>query len=185
MCRVVFGREGEITEKTPLPDVGQLSLRARAAYGLTLFEGYCRARGLEHMEIVAFEDHLWRFVGTVDEPNAFDCWLEAEPPLIEAGLGYEYPAGFEAFLASRGVPEREFRQALQATTEIIYGSLYAAADEVGSQIDLIHLWRVAETVGVRCPDLSRFNGSRWADRGGWGVLPRPEELAQWRRGEHG
>jgi hypothetical protein len=183
--RVVVEREEAVGKKTPFPDVSQLSLRARAAFGLTMFEGYCRARGLEHPQIGAFKDHLWRFVGTVDDGDAFDRWLEGEPPLVDAGQGYEYPAEFETFLAARGVPKREFRRALRGTTEVLYGSLYAAADDFGSRRNLQELWAVAEPLGVHCPEPGRFNGSRWADRGGWGVTPSPEMLAQWRRGEQG
>lgn len=173
-------------KNTPFPAVSSLSLRARAAVALTIFEDYRRARGLEHPEIEAFKDHLWWYVSTaVDDNSSFEGWRSGGPPLVEVGLGDEYPAGFETFLASRGVPEGEFRQALSGTTEVLYGSFYGAADDAGSRRDLRELWAVAEPLGVPCPDPNRFNGSQWADRGGWGLLPSPEVLARWRQGEQG
>ena len=140
---------------------------------------------LEHPEIEAFKDHLWWFVGTAVDEDSFDGWLEREPPLVEVGLGDDYPDGFETLLASRVVPEGEFRRVLSSTTEVLYGSFYGAADDAGSRRDLKDLWAVAEPLGVPCPDPDRFDGSRWADGGGWGLSPSPQVLARWRRGEQG
>ncbi len=164
----------------PIPDISPLSLRARLAIALRLFAGYCEGRGLRHPEVAAYLDYLWWFVGLSGSTEAFGEWSGAEVPLVGAGLGYEYPPGFEAFLAARGVPETEFRRAVCAATEVLYGSLYGAADEPGSRRFVGELAALVAPHGVPFPDLAPFAGSRWADGHGWGRLVGPEELASWR-----
>jgi hypothetical protein len=159
--------------------VTELSIRGRLAVALHLFADYCERRGLDHPAIPAFADYLWRFIG-LQNPEAFGIWESERPPLVDAGLGWEYPPGFEELLASRGVPEREFRSTLCHTTEVLYGSMYGAADAHGS---LQNLGKLADTVtqfGVSWPDVQRFAGSRWSDRWGWGEPLSPEDLAGWR-----
>jgi hypothetical protein len=157
-----------------------LSLQARLSIALRLFAGYCDRRGLAHPEVAAYINSLWGFIRLPGSTEAFVAWESSQPPLVDAGLGYEYPPGFEAFLESRGVPEREFRHALCCTTEILYGSMYAAADEPGSRRFLSELVEVVIPYGVVFPDTRPFAGSRWSERSGWGARPGPEELAAWR-----
>lgn len=161
-------------------DVTALSLRARLALALRLFAGYCELRGLHHPEVAAYLDYLWRFIGMPGSSEAFGRWTADEPPLVGAGLGWEYPPGFVGLLADCGVPEREFRRVLGYTTEILFGSLYGAADEAGSRRFLTELANVVAPLGVRFPDTEPFAGSRWSDGGGWGAVPSVEELGVWR-----
>ncbi len=147
-----------------MPDITNLSLHARLAIALRLFAGYCERRGLAHPEIVGYLEYLWRFIGLPGTPEAFGQWEAGWPPLIETGLGWDYPPGFESLLASRGVPEREFRQAVCCTTEVLYGSLYGAADESGSRRFVGELAALVDPLGVTFPDLRPFSGSRWSDR---------------------
>jgi hypothetical protein len=163
-----------------MPDITALSLSARLAIALRLFAGYCERRGLAHPEITAYLDHLWRFLGLPETGEGFLAWEADRPPLIEAGLGYEYPPGFEAFLGARGVPEREFRQVVCYTTEVLYSSMYGASDEPGSRRFVGELAALVGPLGVAFPDLRPFAGSRWSDRQGWGAPPTTEELAAWR-----
>jgi hypothetical protein len=123
---------------------------------------------------------MWRFLAVGNAGEGFDEWVSGETPLVAAGLGYEYPRGFEEFLADRGVTEREFRRALCCTTEVLYGSIYAAADEPGLRQFLGQLAELATLFGVVHPDTRPFIGSRWSDRHGWGARPTLEEFACWR-----
>ena len=163
-----------------MPDITALSLRARLAIALRLFAGYCERRELDHPEVVAYLDYLWRFVGVGGSTEAFGQWTADEPPLVGTGLGWEYPPGFEAFLAARGVPNQEFRQAVCCTTEVLYGSIYAAADELGSRCHVSQLATLVNPLGVAIPDTRPFLKSRWNDGHGWGSIPSAEELAAWR-----
>lgn len=165
---------------TSISDISALSLRARLALALRLFAGYCDRRGLVHPEISAYLDHLWRFLAVGNAGEGFEEWISDRTPLLFAGLGDEYPPDFEAFLAARTVSEREFRQALGCTTEVLYGSMYAAADEPGSREFLGELAKLVAAFGVEFPDTRPFLGSRWSDGHGWGAQPTPEELITWR-----
>jgi hypothetical protein len=134
---------------------------------------------LDNAEVVAYLDYMWRFL-VVEAGVGFDEWVSSEPALMSAGLGDDFAPDFEAFLAARGVPEAEFRQALCCTTEVLYGSMYAAADEQGSRLFLTELAELAAPFGVALPHMRPFVGSRWSDGHGWGACPSPEELAAWR-----
>jgi hypothetical protein len=147
-----------------------------------LFRGYCERRGLKHPEIDRFVDHLWKFIELQPGTDAFKHWIENEPPLTFAGLGERYPEGFADVLRRCGVQEAEFRRVLSCTTEILYHSMYGAADEAASRQFLLQLARTAERLGVVWPDMSCFTGSRWSDFHGWGRPPSAEELIDWRRG---
>jgi hypothetical protein len=137
-------------------------------------------RGLDHPDVTAYLDYLWSFIGLSTSPEAFGEWEASQPLLVETGLGYGYPAGLEELLTTRCVPEREFRQALGLTTEVLYTSLYAATNEPRSKRFLSELAGLVSTFGVVFPDILPFAESRWLDAHGWGVRPSPEELAVWR-----
>ena len=106
--------------------------------------------------------------------------MEREPPLTHAGLGDPCPPDFDDALAAAGVPADEFRRALGCCTEVLYTSMYGAADEERSRHYLYELSRIAAPLGVAWPDLRRFAASRWADGHGWGERPSAAEVAAWR-----
>ena len=112
--------------------------------------------------------------------EAFGEWQEDEPPLIGAGLGWEFPPDFQELLVRRGVAESEFRRVLCTTTEILFGSLFGAADEAGSRLDLNELTDVVRAYDVEWPPLSIFWTSQWSDGSGWGNIPTANEMASWR-----
>jgi hypothetical protein len=157
-----------------------LSLRARLGIALDLFHRYCARRGLAHPEIDRYLDYLWEFIGFYGDPEPFRHWLDREPALVQAGLQDVLPPGVIAVSEAAGVPEAEFRQALESCTEVLYTSLFAAANEALSRSFLLKLAHAVNPHGIWLPDLRRFAGSRWADDSGWGHRPTPEELARWR-----
>ena len=159
-----------------------LSLTARLGVGLHLFTGYCRCRNIDHPEVGQFVEHMWAFVALPGGGVGFDEWQSATPELVEAGLGSEWPEGFAAHLAVRGVAEPEFRSALTHCTEVLYSSLFGAADNSGSLRELAGLATVALPTGAAWPDLSAFAASPWAC-GGWGGRLDAEVLTRWRAAE--
>jgi len=154
-----------------------LSLTARLGVALHLFAGYCRRRGLDHPEIGRYIEHMWRFAA-LPAGVGLKEWESEAPALVHAGLGCEYPEGFAACLAAAGVAWPEFRGALTHATEVLYGSLYGAADDAGSLRELKGLAAIALAAGARWPELSAFSESRWVG-GGWGGRLTPEQLARW------
>jgi hypothetical protein len=112
--------------------------------------------------------------------SKFELWVKGEPPLTHVGLGGEFPPNFDLVLIAAGVSAPEFRQILASTTEVLYSSMYAAADEKGSSRYLSELAKVAESVGVEWPDLNCFFSSKWSDCHGWGNRLSQEEIARWK-----
>jgi hypothetical protein len=155
-------------------------LTARLGVALHLFAGYCRCRGLDHSEIGRYIEYMWAFVALPGGGVGFDEWEFSRPDLVDAGLGYDdWPAGLSEHLAHQGVAEAEFRAALMHCTEVLYSSLWAAADNAGSLRDVAGLADIALPAGAAWPDLSAFAASPWVG-GGWGGRLSAEELARWR-----
>jgi hypothetical protein len=160
-----------------------LSLCARIAIAPHLFRTYCNRSDLDHPEIDLFVEHLWEFISL--PAGGFESWVKREPPLTDAGLGDDFPQGFDSVLAVAGVSGEEFTQVLACTTEVLYSSMYAAADEEGSRRYLSELASIAESVGVEWPDMTCFADFKWSDCHGWGQRPSDQELAGWRRAGRG
>jgi hypothetical protein len=146
---------------------------------LHLFSAYCRCRRLDHPEISKYIEHMWGFMALRDDVEGFEKWEFGRPDLVDAGLGYDLPTGLEAHLAAHGVPESEFRSALMYATEVLYSSLWGAADDKGSLRYIETLASIALAAGATWPDLSAFAYSRWVD-GAWGGRLSAEQLARWR-----
>lgn len=159
----------------------RLSLRARIAIALHLFRGYCNRHSLDDPEIDRFLEHLWEFIALPVDGSEFEPWRKREPPLTYVGLGDDSPSDFDSVLRMAGVSAGEFRQVLAFTTEVLYSSMYAAADEEGSRRYLSELARVAESIAAEWPDMTCFAGSKWTDGHGWGKPPSEQELAEWRQ----
>jgi hypothetical protein len=164
--------EGDIQHIRPL------SLCARIAIALHLFRGYCNQIGLNHPEIDRFVEHLWEFIAL--PPDGFDSWEKRQPSLTFVGLGDDFEVDFRSVLISAGVSVASFRRALSCTTEVLYTSMYAAANEYDSRSFLLELAIIVEAVGVQWPDMKCFANSDWADGHGWGNRPTEKELAEWR-----
>lgn len=122
---------------------------------------------------------MWAFAALPGGGVGFEEWEWGRPDLVNTGLGWEWPEGFAGYLAARGVAESEFRCALMHCTEVLYSSLWGAADDAGSLRDVAELATIALQVGAAWPDLSVFATSPWVG-GGWGGWPTAEELARWR-----
>jgi hypothetical protein len=158
-----------------------LSLSARLGLALRLFASYCRQRGLSrHPEITAYINYMWEFLALPGAGVGFNEWVNAEPVLVSTGVGSSYLPDFESFLATKGASESEFRLALECTTEVLYGSLYGAANEPESWQYFCQLCEQVAPLGISLPDTQPFMGSLWSDGHGWGKKATPEELIAWR-----
>jgi len=161
-------------------NITSLSLSARIAIALHLFRGYCARRALTHPEIDRFVEHLWEFIGLQAGRDVFDNWVKNTPPLTGAGLGDPFPPGFDDVLMAAEVSESEFRSALSNTTEVLYFSMYGAADEEASRRFLVDLAALTQTLGVVWPDMSCFANSLWSECHGWGKRLSAKDLEDWR-----
>lgn len=126
---------------------------------------------------------MWAFLALPGGGVGFETWEFGRTKLVAAGLGCDYPEGFAAYLAARGIADSEFRCLLMHTTEVLYGSLFGAADNQGSLQDLAGLAASALAAGAEWPELRVFADSQWIGDG-WGGRPNPEQLLRWRSAEH-
>ncbi len=90
------------------------------------------------------------------------------------------PGDVSIALVERNVNELEFRALVEATVEIIWGSLYAACDNEESLGYLQQVLSICQGRGVAPPPLAVFAESRFADQHGWGTTPTGPQLERWR-----
>lgn len=162
-------------------EYSRLSLNARLAVALHCFENYCRVHGLRSSAIDAFLDYMWEHP-CIASPNEFTAWERARIPLVSVGLGDPFPPDVEQVLQQAGVSPKEFRELLENTVEIVFGSFYGAADDQGSIRHLEAVLSIATASAIVPPSAAMFAQSLFADRHGWGQqLSRPLRDA-WRHG---
>ncbi len=157
----------------------ELSLTARLAVALIVFQRYCSANGLQSPAITAFCDYLWKWpLVYAAGADQFTPWERARTELVEVGLGNPLGAELQALLAARNIDEGAFREVVQGVVEILWGSFWGAAD---GPFSLRMLRNVIERSGVvEMPVLAPFRNSRFQDGGGWGERMLPADLALWR-----
>jgi hypothetical protein len=71
-------------------------------------------------------DHLWAWT-TVDY-TTFGAWYDSRPDLVDVGLGDPLPEGLANAFERAGIRPSDGYRLLQALTEVIYGSMFAAVD---------------------------------------------------------
>ncbi len=157
-------------------DYRALSLRARFAVALRAVEGFCAAKSLAGPQFTAFFDHLWELPAV----DSFPDWESHHDDLLAFGLGDPLPLDVAPSLRSASVPEDVFRQLIEHTVEVIYGSAYGASDDAGSLHELAEVLRICQAAGVPAPPARLFAGSLFADRHGWGVRLSPQQRDHWR-----
>jgi hypothetical protein len=155
-----------------------LSLSARLAVALHCFHRYCQVRGLTGPDIDAFLEHMWQF--PCISGHARVRWERERPVLVDVGLGDRAPPALVERLARARVAPREFRALLASTVDIVFGSLYGAADYHASLQRLGTVLRIAARANVLPPPPASFSNSRFEECRGWGPTLSPRERDVWR-----
>ncbi len=177
-----FGGQTVTHENRPVRnavDASELSLVARLGVALCCFERYCRAVGLETKSIQDFSSYMWEWPLMIT-PGWFEEWEAKRTSLVDFGLGEGLPGDVEPALRDKGLDAVEFRNLVEATVEIIWGSFYAASDDRGSLKDLARVVSICERRGIRPPTLDVFAESRFKDGHGWGERISKDQRDQWR-----
>ncbi|GHZ29835.1 hypothetical protein VCSRO29_3470 [Vibrio cholerae] len=142
----------------------RLSINARAAIGLLIFERFCVLHGLKLQENQDFLDHLWSWF-LVDGPDEFEPWESKRTTLVNCGLGDEFPEGLLHSLAQNGVGESQFRTIVGGTTDILWGSFWGAAE---NELSMAALENVISASGLeQFPVLTPFKFSLFSQNGCW------------------
>lgn len=164
-----------------LVGASELSLIARLCLALCCFERYCEARGLACESVRGFVEYMWEWPLRMGAPDVFSDWEGRATELVETGLGGPPPADVAARLQEKGIDPIEFRQLVESTVEIIWGSFFAAGDNEGSLAYLSRVVSICQRRGLAIPPVSAFAESRFTDRNGWGTRTTPDQRDRWRR----
>ena len=161
----------------PIDKFRPLSLRARQAVALIVFDRWLAKIGIRHDELDAVCEHLWQWM-TVDH-HTFGVWSGFESPVLDAALGDGLPAELTLQCEQRGVDPVEFKAVLADLVEITYFSLYGAARDEESLEFLRHVVEVGAAAGITPPSAEPFAQSLFTDNHGVG-RPTVEEVERWR-----
>ena len=157
----------------------QLSLTARLAIALICFERYCHRHQLRAPEIPVFLDYLWDFPLVLGS-HSFRAWEQQQPDFVTIGLGGDIPSSYSIWLDDAGISHHTFRQLVEHTVEIAYGSLYAAANDDESLLHLQHVLTLTKQSTSLPALLPHFSQSRFVDGQGWGMPLSEAERDEWR-----
>ncbi len=150
----------------------ELSLTARVAAALLIFEGYCRSETIGSSELEEFLDYMWEW------PRVeFEEWEARKPQLVNAGLGEPLPPSLVSRLEQRGIGAHGFAKAIGGLVEILWGSFWGAAEDNGSLKALECV--VAHAHSGPLPPLTPFRFSRFVDGNGWGIGLTEEDHQYW------
>ncbi len=154
-----------------------LSLTARLAVALHVFDAFCRKNSLISSEIAEFISYMWQWP-RIHAAGDFSLWESERPCLVNYGLGDPLGEGVENALVQAGVEELKFRTLVEGVVEILWGSFYGAAEDAQS---LKSLHSVVNASGsIPLPPLTPFKFSRFCDGQGWGEKISADDHAYWK-----
>lgn len=160
-------------------DYKTVSLAGRLVIALHCLRDYRASTGLTHPALEEFEEHLWRLL-LVSTPEAFQAWFDAQPESLPFVPETASGVAVLAEARERCIPPEELTALLEAVAEVVHGSFYAAADEVGSRRNLETVLRITRRRGVHPLPPSVVAESRFSDRHGWGCIPDGATVDRWR-----
>jgi len=143
----------------------ELSLTARMAVALKVFQIYCKNRGIENQLVTDFFAYLWKWP-LIDGSDQFEPWEQSRTYLVNFGLGDPANDEIETLLSEHGIEEYEFRDIVSSVVEILWGSFWGACED---ELSLQALACVINRCKVENPpSLTPFKFSRFSDMSGWG-----------------
>jgi hypothetical protein len=155
-----------------------LSINARLAAALLACTRWFARVGIDDPELNALVEHLWAWLAVTTD--TFNAWTSSEPALVSVGLGGDLPEDMAAICRARSIQPERLARLIRGLTEIVYGSLYGAGDDVGSLAELATVAEVVGQDGVSLPPGRIFGDSPISMRDGWGPRLQPSDVDRWR-----
>jgi len=155
----------------------ELSLTARAAVGLLVFERFCLLNELGSKDISDFLNYMWQWP-LIDGADEFEPWEQSRPKLVDYGLGDDADTEIEEMLVSSDIPEEKFRNLVCGIVDTLWGSFWGAAENESSLKCLQGAIRAANLKVL--PPLTPFRFSKFSEGSGWGNKIRPQDCEFWR-----
>ena len=161
-----------------LTRISPLSVHARFAIGLRIFERYVRLRGLEDESIWTYLNEMWQFPMITDLQDKL-TWEKEHCDLTDYGLGDELPEELEEELYSLAINEDYFELWVTNVTELAWGSMLEGPDNDESLELLKKLLQLAAKSEVGAPNPETFSHSLLEHNNGWGNKVTTLELEKW------
>lgn len=155
-----------------------LSLTARAAIALLVFERFCVSRNIKSEYISEFLDYMWEWP-LISGPDQFDPWEGRRPLLVNYGLGDDADDRVESIVAESSLNESDFRKLVGGVVEILWVSFWGASENEGSLESLRTVILTAKIDSL--PPIIPFRFSTFNDGNGWGIEVTPQDCKFWRR----
>ena len=129
-------------------------------------EHWFNRAGLTSDAISVWLDHLWAW-STIG-PDTFDDWYNGRPDLIEVGMGDALPEDLRAPAQEAGIAPEALHEAIIATTEVVYGNLFASITWawVTKEFDRVAHVLASYELGMPSPDCLPV--STRDEQNGWG-----------------
>lgn len=155
----------------------KLSLTARMAIALLVFERFCAESKIHHSLFSELSDYLWKWP-LIDGPDQFEPWESARPELVNYALGDEASRELVAALDKAQIEESRFRKITEGLVEILWGSFWGASEDELSMKALETV--IASSKVEKLPSLTPFKFSLFSDMSGWGEKLTVEDRNYWR-----
>lgn len=154
-----------------------LSLTARMAIALLVFERFCKENKIEFEQIKDLSDYLWQWP-LIDGPDQFKSWESSRPELVNYALGDEASTYILSALSAINIEESRFRNVVGGLVEILWSSFWGAAE---NELSLKSLSNVLSSSQLeKFPTLTPFKFSLYSDMNGWGKKVEKEDRDFWR-----
>ena len=155
----------------------ELSLTARLAIALLIFEKYCKNHKLKDSLIDDLSDYLWKWP-LIDGVEQFNSWEQSRPQLVNFGLGDEASDKLKSILEFSDVNQSAFRGIVSNIVEILWVSFWGAAED---DLSIQALSTVIKSSKLSIlPPLTPFKFSQFCDGNGWGKKVFKEDCDFWR-----
>jgi hypothetical protein len=154
-----------------------LSLTARMAIALLVFERFCEENQIGLDQVGELSEYLWQWP-LIDGPDQFEPWESSRPELVNYGLGDGPSKDVLSVLDAVQIEESRFRNIVGGLVEILWGSFWGAAE---NELSFEALSTVLSSSKLEVfPTLTPFKFSRYSDLDGWGVKITKEDRDFWR-----
>jgi hypothetical protein len=156
--------------------IDELSVIARQCIAAICFERYCQFHKLQNPEIDAFIEHVWS-ITKIDKPEKFVEWEQGFQLLKASDWGKPLAKDILELIPAN--IQVEYRQLTEDVIEISAATWYGS-DLNGTKQHLIKVIEVTSSYGITLPNLNKFRNSSPQINGGWGNIPSPDEINEWR-----
>jgi len=156
----------------------KLSLTARMAIALLVFERFCKENQIRVSLVSELSDYLWKWP-LIDGPDQFEPWESSRPELANYGLGDEASKELLKALNEAEIEESRFRNIVAGLIEILWGSFWGGAE---NELSMEALTTVLISSKIdQLPALTPFKFSLFSDMSGWGEKISVEDRDFWRK----